>query len=417
MDFVKMSHRFPTGFLGAGAVLLAMSNQSITGIIAVSGLVGVDIALSFVKNSKLLQESKKLAESQENISRLQKNELQLIGDLEASKIQITKLEAERKEYQDRVSFLRTISTDTFPILNNQIDGCIKLSTEKIDHLSKQFGEIVTEINHAMNVKCNGGSLDEENAQHKEQHRLETIKMERKLKQVVSSLKEMLAVKQKSLQELLSIGSFIKKLETMAKDVGYISNQISLLSLNAAIEASHAGKAGSGFAAVAVEIKTFSKRSREICDGITTAIKKINEGFAGITKTSRLSSDQETRLVNDANVTIHEVIQQHELTTRKLDEASEKFIDISKHIGSEVENAVVCLQFQDRVSQILNHVRQNMNELSSLITSREEVDIKQFVENMVAIFATFSERNTHGDLLGEGMNDDMQELEGGEVTFF
>jgi PAS domain S-box-containing protein len=60
----------------------------------------------------------------------------------------------------------------------------------------------------------------------------------------------------------------------------IASQSNLLSLNAAIEAAHAGDAGRGFAVVAEEIRRLSDRSTEATKNVTTIVEGIVEEIRG-----------------------------------------------------------------------------------------------------------------------------------------
>ncbi len=114
---------------------------------------------------------------------------------------------------------------------------------------------------------------------------------------------------RQLQQLQeSIHAVSASVEDIAGFVGVIRNiasQTNLLSMNASIEAAHAGDAGRGFAVVADEIRKLASAAGESSQQITKVIKAVIERIETVNRISAdtgevfSSIDQEVRSVSDA----------------------------------------------------------------------------------------------------------------------
>jgi methyl-accepting chemotaxis protein len=196
--------------------------------------------------------------------------------------------------------------------------------------------------------------------------------EQQLGSVVDSLKLAMTSKASMLGKVQGLDQFIAELQRMAADVASIAKQTNLLALNAAIEAARAGEAGRGFAVVADEVRKLSTRSGETGQSIAEKVEVISAAIVSTCATAGESTRREEQSMQDAQAAISAVLADFRAVTEALAAASARMQEESLGIKSEVAEALVQMQFQDRVSQILTHVERNIASLPALLeaNSRE-----------------------------------------------
>lgn len=196
-----------------------------------------------------------------------------------------------------------------------------------------------------------------------------------LDSIITSLRAALATKESLLHEVTSLSRQTTALQRMAQDVGDIAKQTNLLALNAAIEAARAGEVGRGFAVVADEVRKLSTLSGETGKKIAETVDTVNKAIAETLHISHQYAEQDESLVSNSSVVIGNVISRFGEAATDLSENSETLRQEGIRIGQEIAEVLVALQFQDRVSQVLNHVNNDLGKLYQNIqeSGQQEAD--------------------------------------------
>ena len=120
-------------------------------------------------------------------------------------------------------------------------------------------------------------------------------------------------------------SKIEGISEMASTIQQISSQTNLLSMNAAIEAAHAGDAGKGFAVVADEIRKLADISAKSSASITRIIKEISEGVSETdSKTTRTSEAFD--VINKEINSVKEAFDEIASSTQELNVGGKQILD-------------------------------------------------------------------------------------------
>jgi methyl-accepting chemotaxis protein len=233
---------------------------------------------------------------------------------------------------------------------------------------------------------------------------------KELAPVITSLSKMIDSKDELLVCIRDMAKSTADMHSMANEVRQIAAQTNLVALNAAIEAARVGEAGRGFAVVAEEVRRLSKSSAETGQNITERVVQITQ----VVKQALLAADRAT--INDKKVleisgaVVGDVLSHVET----MGDAATKMREHGNVIRNDVENLLVSLQFQDRISQVLQVVSadiQRMQETMNQIDGGALPDTELWMSELQSTYTMTDELRNHGD------PNVAEEKESTEITFF
>jgi methyl-accepting chemotaxis protein len=145
----------------------------------------------------------------------------------------------------------------------------------------------------------------------------------------------------------------------------IASQTNLLSMNAAIEAAHAGEVGKGFAVVADEIRKLAESSNEQSKTIGTVLKKIKESIDKITK----STENVLNKFEAIDSSVRTVAQQEENIRNAMEEQGEGSKQILSSIGGLNE---ITSQVKSSSHEMMVGAKEVIHESHNLEKQTEEI---------------------------------------------
>lgn len=191
-----------------------------------------------------------------------------------------------------------------------------------------------------------------------------------LSEITHTLRQAINQRDELLSEISGLSKITVELSGMSADVAGIASQTNLLALNAAIEAARAGEYGRGFAVVADEVRTLSTRSGETGARIGRRIEQVNSVLqTTLERTTEYAAEDNNRLLKSES-TIEQVLAQFQQSSESIMQSAQTLEQESSAVQSSVEEVLVNLQFQDRVSQILSHVTDDIEKLVGAISEQE-----------------------------------------------
>lgn len=366
---------------------------TVTGVLALGSvfyLVNAYVRESGEKISTLIEENKALAQSDDVVKYLEK--------------------------------LNSACGKTFSIWTQHADDCRKNSQQEVDGLAEIFSSVIANLDRVMEIydtKSNSSGMSGDN------DGIDPAR--RRLDMLSASLKETFDYKQKIISDISGLQELTTPLEEMAKKVGSIADQTNLLALNAAIEAARAGDSGRGFAVVADEVRALASISSSIGMEIVESVSDIANRIGTVIAHIEMLSKSDQNVVDETNETLSKMISEVEEKERSNRALSEDLLQLNQSIKSDVDEGLRALQFQDRLSQIMDNMSRNINSVAKLLEGSCAYYLQgdpdgamnqlNWDTKLVNQYTTNLERSAHQELGSDSINKSTNErAEEGEVFF-
>jgi len=267
-----------------------------------------------------------------------------------------------------------------PVWRRNVEGARIHAEQSMSALAESFAAVASHLDQALQVggqatRLDSGSIDELLSRH-----------EPELSSLLDSTRRIAAVKNELLDGMTQMATTLADMVTLGKEVQTISRATHLLALNASAEAQRAttgadsGRSGSGFAVVAHEVRQLADQSRQAGAGRGARLDTDEDEL-------QLQADHNARAVLGALLrSIDEVAR----SQRSLHEAGHQ-------VQHEVEQILVNLQSQDRMSQMLSSVTDDMNRLQTWLEGRADehaVSASKWLERLESTYTMEEMRSSH-----------------------
>ena len=315
--------------------------------------------------------------------------------------------------------LNQLCQGVLPVWSGQVEIARSQTESAINDLAMRFGNLSQRLESAVSASQTSSSADDGSSQGV----VALLKnSETDLHSIISSLRSALKEKESLLHEVHALSRFTAELREMAQNVGSIAHQTNLLAINAAIEAARAGEVGRGFAVVASEVRKLSQLSAETGKKMTATVETVNQAIVKTLQVSSQYAQQDEAMTAHSEQIIEKVLGQFQSTATGLNDSADVMRAESQLIQSEISDVLVALQFQDRISQVLSHVRGDLDKLHQTLDASEQqladgvmpepLDTAAWLDALTSTY-TMAEQYS---VLGEGPAAQAQDSST-EITFF
>ncbi len=306
------------------------------------------------------------------------------------------------QFHDYANELESVFHKVTPIWSRQIETSRVQTEHGVVDLTRQFSEMSQNMEQVISASENGlRRLSDDGKMNTVFEDANTT-----LHGALGTLERAFTEQAEMMGQVKILATKISELDEMAAGVGKIADQINLLALNAAIEAARAGEQGRGFAVVADEVRQLAAQSSEVGKNIRTKVDLLNEDTAQAVDVVENYSQSSKKTAQLAKEIIESVFNRMGIIVSTLQDDSASLRNAGGDIRSQISNVLVTFQFQDRVSQILTHVTEDLEKLRQEIEHSMQqrlggnavpvLDTEAMVAEISANYTTDEERTNHSN---------------------
>lgn len=248
-------------------------------------------------------------------------------------------------------------TSTIAGINSQIEhtsGLITQVESAVDEIAQGATNQAEETQESTNSIMNIGDKINRVADQAEKLKKQSAEMDQAGSIAMDTLNELTAINESTktaidniYRQTLNTNDSADKINAAIDVITDIADQTSLLSLNASIEAAHAGDAGKGFAVVASHIKELSEQSNKAAVEISEIIKELVK-----------NSNESVKIMDSVNESMSR-------QTECLTETKKDFACVSEGITSSVESMNEVTDHIEQMNEEKNHIVDAIQDLTAI----------------------------------------------------
>lgn len=284
-----------------------------------------------------------------------------------------------------------LGTEVTPVWSAQVESSRRQMDVAVDELTSRFAEIVSSLEGVLATTSSTSAYADESVFTSSRGRLD---------EVVRTLDQAVEHKQHTLAGLRGLVEYNDQMRTMTTEVTRIAAQTRLLALNAAIEAQRVGEAGRGFGVVADEVRELAGLSAATGQRIAQMVESVSAAIGSTLEVAEEKAVLEDQMVAAANGTVQSVLSDLHGFVVELRASSEHLGATAATIKDEIADSLVHFQFQDRIGQMLEHVRASIDTFpravdEALAAGPGALDTAALLRDLSATYTMADEHRAHG----------------------
>ncbi len=278
-----------------------------------------------------------------------------------------------------------------PVWGRSLDAAREHSERNTQDLLERFASISVSLDAALGDVQASGILDSGATETLiERHRPE-------LDRLLSATRAVVKLKDDFAQALGHINDSLQEMVSLSQQVQLIGRATHMLALNASVEANRAGASGTGFAVVAQEVRELATQSRQAATRMTRLVDAMRQQMREIGQQADQQHTDEEDLVMQAEESARDVVTALLASLVESSRSSRQLREASRQVHKDIERVLMDLQGQDRLSQMVGCVIDDMTRLVECLSGRDDPaakDARHWLERLESSYTMEEQRNTH-----------------------
>jgi len=308
------------------------------------------------------------------------------------------IEEHKPVAKKQVEGLDDLNREVLPVWNRQIESARKQSEVAVKDLAVQFGGISRRLNTAIEASVSYANDGASNIGNREAGATGMISQQ-ELGEMLDTLKEAIDVKSVLLDKINQLKEQTFVMKEVVSSVKAVSRRTEVLAINASIESRRAGVHGRSFGIVAHEVRKLSEQSETMVDDVGYRIQMLEQKMDEVIAQTNMNANGPQDLAQQSNKTMS-LYERFRMLALSLSKSSEILLVESSNIKSEISEILVALQYQDKTSQILIHVTNDVQALHDFLQNSlqsntfERLEVEAWMEKLYSTYTMIEEMRAH-----------------------
>ena len=287
---------------------------------------------------------------------------------------------------------RSLERQVLPVWKRNVEAARGHSDASMGVLLERFASVSAQLDVALS-NSSGASLDLGTTDELLQRHQPEVQ------RLLGTTLAAVASRDETLAHARSISAELEELTRLAREVQNIGRATHLLALNASVEATRAGVNGSGFAVVAQEVRALAGQSRQAGTHMARRVNTLKEQVDRALAQARRHDTDADELALQADENARAVVRSLVGSVAEVSRSSRTLREAGRQIQTDIDDILVSLQSQDRLSQMLTSVTDDMSRLEAVLGGEPDpaaLSAVQWLERLDASYTMEEMRSSHHD---------------------